>query len=94
MRRDEWPILVVGGALAVMWTGASTFWLLTAQQRIELKSPLEVLRIVALLPGVISIAVGQSFYESGIPEELGLVVGCAVALAVTCGAALTIARRP
>jgi hypothetical protein len=78
----------------MVWTAASLYWLMTAEQRIEPHTLLEWLRVVLLLPGVISVFVGQALYVwHGAPEEAGIVIGVAVGFVITCGISLTVARH-
>lgn len=76
-------------------TVGSLAWPFTAPVQIEPHAPLNWLRIALLLPGVISLIIGQALFESHLaPDEVGIFVGAIVAVTITCGTALTIARRP
>lgn len=67
VRRHEWPLVVFGLWCGVMWTGASTYWLIMANQPISVSSPSDLLYVLALGPGIAMAWIGEQANRSAAP---------------------------
>jgi len=94
LRSYEWPLVMFGLALGVVWTLVAVLWALTSDELLSPSSALDWIRAILLLPALVSVAVGEALFRLGFGfEELGVIAGLAVAISLCSLGLVALARR-
>ena len=90
---DEWPVVVFGACLGITWTIVSLNVVFMFPDWFAVHTPLDLLRVLPVLPAFGSVAVAATLYAFGSTYEIGLALGALLTTLACAVGPLLLARR-
>ncbi len=94
LESHEWPLVVFSLAGGAAWTVASLAWLIQRNELVQVHSPLDLIGILILFPGIITAWVGQIETAGGLTSAVPMALaGWLVASSIVAAVLITLVRR-